>query len=508
MRNKRRPNIDEAAKAALVQKHQLETIGTRFGEMSNHVEDLTSKDAGQAEALSQLESRVASLFAKAGVNRPIDSSRERIEVRKSLELDTADRARIEDSISKLNFTAPFINSDGDWPHYVRQVEEYAQNNGVNLTRDPFDVLLSKRQKTDFLQRIEEDLEQTNDCDRWDYLIAASCGVLAGLADAFFVGVPGQDSVLGKMTDQGADRLVEKFAALCGWNPSNEGSDSNASAIAFLERKFQVNYDQRHGADVEHIFKMSASNHHLKSLAHSPDVVGLFFSILDQFTDAASFVSDGRLIRIKSNSKLQGGDVASKLVAAFFNWIGHIMSDMAGASGAKGRGSGVAIPFFELLQFADFGNFGKDKSTLAELTVAMYEEGYDARFGAAMAVPVLVNELFIRVLWMLKRRYYHRYEWKECRPTAKHASLRRMLLVGHGCLALVDLTDAAVRGGGEPIQILIRMNFVAWTRFAFLGLREAHLLVNKDARRIQLVEERLNHDIKELLTASRSDYSSQ
>ena len=189
--------------------------------------------------------------------------------------------------------------------------------------------------------------------RGSYVIAASCGMLAGLVDVLFVGTPGPDSVLGKMTDKGADKMVEMFAKRCGWNGSRESADPTRSAIGFLERKFSVSYDHRHSADVGQAFKMSASNHHLKSLAHSPSVLGLFFSILDQFTDKASYIADGRIIRIKSDGRLQGGDLASKLFAAFFNWVGHIMSDLAAGSRTAGRGSGVPIPFFELFQLANF-----------------------------------------------------------------------------------------------------------------------------------------------------------
>ena len=247
--------------------------------------------------------------------------------------------------------------------------------------------------------------------------------------------------------------------------------------------------------------MSASNHHLKSLAHSPSPIGLLFSVLDQFTGEASFVADGRLIRITSESKLQGGDLVSKLFAAFCNWLGHIMSDVAGASGTAGRGSGVSIPFYEQLQFLDTGQFGKEKRSIAELAVKVFEQGYDARFGAALCVPVLLNELFIRLLWVLKRRYYHKDEWKDCWPSAKHAGLRRMLLVGHGCLALVDLTDALIRGGGQPVLVLSRMNFIAWTRFAFLGLRETYRFGEEGSKRFDRIEERLDVEMNELLGAS-------
>ena len=70
--------------------------------------------------------------------------------------------------------------------------------------------------------------------------------------------------------------VMKFASMTGWKPA-AGKESNvASAIGYLERKFKVNYDQRYTADVDSVFAMSTKNHHIKSLAHSPDVVGLFF----------------------------------------------------------------------------------------------------------------------------------------------------------------------------------------------------------------------------------------
>ena len=182
-----------------------------------------------------------------------------------------------------------------------------------------------------------------------------------------------------------------------------------------------------------------------------------------------------------------------------------MSDVAGSSGGRGqgrRGTGVPIPGFELLQFVDVGKFGKEKASISELAVKIFEEGYDARFGIAMSIPVALNEMLIRFSWAMKRRFYHDYEWKDCKPSKRHLSLRRMLLTGYGCLCLIDISDAAVRSGGQAVAMLTRMNFVAWTRFAFLGLREAQFLLNKDARRIQLLDQKLDRDMKELLAASK------
>lgn len=139
----------------------------------------------------------------------------------------------------------------------------------------------------------------------------------------------------------------------------------------------------------------------KSLGHSPDIIGLFFSILDQFTGKASFVSEGKILRLvpKDNSfELKGDTLVAKVIAGFFNWLGHLMSDIAGSSGTRGHinksnGAGIPIPFYNLLQLCNFGSFdvNGDKKTLAELSVKVFEEGYDFRAGLTMAIPVAINE---------------------------------------------------------------------------------------------------------------------
>lgn len=57
------------------------------------------------------------------------------------------------------------------------------------------------------------------------------------------------------------------------------------------------------------------------------------------------------------------------------------------------------------------------------------------------------------------------------PFGNIAELNRMLIVGHGTLCLVDLADAGIRGGFEPVQTLLRMNLVGWVRLGILGLKE-------------------------------------
>lgn len=311
------------------------------------------------------------------------------------------------------------------------------------------------------------------CDKYDYLTAAGCGAVAGLVDIFLVGAPGT-SKLQAWTDTEVDKTVMSFAKSCGWSPRVEKQNSVASAIGFLERKFPVNYDQRHTADVGGIFDMATKNHHMKSLAHSPDIIGLFFSILNQFTSTASFLSSGQVITIQTeNFELQGHNFISKLFCGIANWFGHIMSDVAGSSGASGRGSGVVIPFYELFQLCDFGKLqvGRDRNTLATVATKVFQEGYDARFGITMAIPVILCDLSIKLIWAIRHYFYYKKPLNECIPTKKHDDLRIMLIIGDGTLCFMDTADAAIRSGGNWVNFFLRLNIIAWFRFLQLVLRE-------------------------------------
>lgn len=318
------------------------------------------------------------------------------------------------------------------------------------------------------------------CDKYDYYIAVFCGAVAGLVDVFFVGAPGK-SVIGNISDKATDEIVKKFAKMTGWTPRAGNENNVGSAIGFLERKFPVNYENTTTKSVGGQFSMSAKNHHYKSLAHSPDIIGLFFSILNQFTNTATFLSEGKMIIVNTddgNFELQGCNFIAKLFCGFCNWIGHIMSDIAGSSGSRGkgaagRGSGLPIPFSELFLLCNFGSFqvGNDRQTLSVIMTRAFQEGYDARFGAAMATPVIIEELMIRVLWSIKRHYYHKKDWRECIPTKEHSDLRMMLIVGNATLCLIDSIDAGIRSGGNALKFILHMNLVAWTRLILLVLKE-------------------------------------
>lgn len=345
-----------------------------------------------------------------------------------------------------------------------------------------------------LHTLEEQLNETietvksltPECDKYDYILSACSGALCGVIDVFLVGKPGE-SPLGEITDKWfANRTVD-FAKLCGYKSENE---SLSSAIKFLEGKFKVPYDQSVGGGIfKELINLTPSNHHFKSLAHNPTILGLFFSILNQFTNTSDFVSNGELITLtNSDSKfeLKGNNIPSKIFCGIANWIGHLISDVSGSSSSKGRGMGIPSPLLAwsndviaIKRKLNIPTSEFDKS-VNELALKLFEKGYDVRFQTTQAIPVFINEMVVRLLYSIRRliRYFSTTSkaersfsllWKSCEPFS-NATVKRMLTVAHGTFCLIDISDATIKGfatGGGSFNIVeffMRFNIVGVGRF--------------------------------------------
>ena len=364
---------------------------------------------------------------------------------------------------------------------------------VNVSDDKYDfkscIFTALAEAENELSSIEETISSIEalkpSCDKLDYILAAGSGAICGIIDIFLVGKPGE-SPIGKITDKWFANRTRDFAKLCGWN----GKEDISSAIKFLEKKFKIPYDQTGTGDIaKGLLNLTPKNHHFKSLAHNPTLVGLFFSILDQFNNTSHFISEGNMITIDNANgefELRGKNIPAKLVCAFVNWFGHIISDISGSSSAKGRGMGVPSPLWcwmnDIIVLKAKLNIPSSEfdKKVNELAVKIFEQGFDARFQVAQAIPVFVNEILIRFIYSVRRliRYYkdtpkeyRTFEllWKKCEPFSS-TTVKRMLTVAHGTFCLIDIGDATIRGFSNgagtfnPCEFFLRLNIVGIGRF--------------------------------------------
>ena len=329
------------------------------------------------------------------------------------------------------------------------------------------------------------------CDKLDYILAASSGALCGMIDIFLVGKPGE-SPLGDITDKWFANRTKDFAKLC--HPKHKDFDSLESALRFLEKEFKVPYDQTGLGDAgKAVFDLNAKNHHFKSLAHNPSLLGLFFSIIEQFYNSSHFVTDGQLISLeKADEKweLRGHNIPSKLFCGFTNWIGHLVSDVSGSqsSARRGkRGMGIPSPLWtwtnDIIVIKAKLNLPVTETDKAinQLALDIFKEGYDARFQTTQAIPVFINEMLVRLIYSIRRLFKYfsdtRKEerslslmWQRCEPFS-NPTVKRMLTIAHGTFCLVDIGDAVGRsfvvGGGtfNAVEFVLRLNVIGVGRFA-------------------------------------------
>ena len=290
------------------------------------------------------------------------------------------------------------------------------------------ILAAEEELIDIEDQISESIETVNkltqECDKTDYILSAASGAICGVIDVFLVGKPGESPV-GDITDRWFENRTMDFAKMCGWD--GKDNPSLSSAIKHLEKKFKIPYDQRGAGDAASwIFDLNPKNHHFKSLGHNPALIGLFFSILDQFSNTSHFVSEGELISLQDadgSFELRGNSVPSKMFCGFINWFGHLISDMSGSSSSKGRGMGIPSPLWswtnDIIAIKRKLNISASEfdKNINDLALQIYKEGYDVRFQAAQAIPVFINELLVMVIYSIRRlmRYYSKVE-KERRST--------------------------------------------------------------------------------------------
>ena len=343
---------------------------------------------------------------------------------------------------------------------------------------------------DMEEQLSETLETiknlTAECDKYDYILSVCSGALCGIIDVFLVGKPGNSS-FGDINDEWfANRIID-FAKL---SKRDKNIKTLPSAIKALEESFGVPYDQSVGRGIfKELLNLTPCNHHFKSLAHNPTVLGLFFSILDQFNNTSHFVADGELITLSNadvNFKLRGNNIPSKIFCGIANWIGHLISDVSGSASSKGRGMGIPSP---LLAWTNdviaikrklkipASEFDMNINILAQ---KMFEKGYDVRFQATQVIPVFINEMIVRFLYSIRRlmKYYITTDksernmqllWKTCEPFS-NATVKRMLTVAHGTFCLIDAGDATIRGfldGGGSfniVELFMRLNVAGLGRF--------------------------------------------
>lgn len=324
-------------------------------------------------------------------------------------------------------------------------------------------------------------------DNIDLAVAAGSGVLCGIIDAVFL----QELDLSKAQNVGTGVLEPIIKRM--------GKSSNIEdAVKNLEQRTTRSF----ASDPNLGDFGGGLQHHLRDFAHHVSPLGLFFSLLTQFTGmcygtntAGKFISTA----VIDKSRI-GSTVGEKLSNGIIEWFFHIASDMNGSTGHVGGGTGLPGPILsiakELSAVLPTGKDGRNK--VSELISKMYngtlfadhdangkiivgtEKRLDFRTEIGMAIfqsiPVLLNMTAVRIFYFVRRLIaelkkkkeddQYVINWKNLFPFL-NPTITRMTTVSSATFSAIDLTgaiivSAAKSGGTVPgfvAHMVLNVNFV-------------------------------------------------
>ena len=316
-----------------------------------------------------------------------------------------------------------------------------------------------------LQEYNKQLKKfTNQADALDYTVAIGSGILAGIIDSFFVG----DFSLSDGKKWGNEQL-EKIVKKLGKN------DNVYEAKKNLE-KFHIPSDT---SKVWNKKNITPHTHRIDDLAHHTSLVGLISSITTQFTEISYFQNRfGENLCLDITDKgLIGNNLSEKIFAGTVNWFYHLVSDMTKSEGNIGYGMGIPGPILSLAKELSMLP-GINKTKLPQIIDYFYVKGFDLRTELGVlqqlgkqAIPVILNEVLIRVFYFFSRlikeykekENFKDIDWKNVLPY-KNRTSTRMLTISSGTFLAFALLDAGIRSGGNWGTFVLRVNFVNIGRF--------------------------------------------
>jgi len=388
-----------------------------------------------------------------------------------------------------------------------------------------------------LAGIDQQIEKyTNHADRFDYTLAVASGLLSGVMDSFFVGAFSFEGAFNSGKES-VDEFVLKVAKKQGY----DGNDLT-SAVKHLEEKFPIAADKATNDFGGGLY------HHLRDFSHHPTQVGLFFSILTQFTGKVYGTNThGEFIPIDLNEdglQLIGRNVPEKITFGVINWFYHMVSDMAGSSGSIMKhkpGTGLpgpigsllkevsALPVFKEVNDKDhkeasvwvsklfngtlLGKKNADGKVIEAVPFDLRTEIGIAEHVGKQALPVLINECVIRAFYFIRRlimalkendvRSFEQFkalDWGTILPWSNR-TITRMLTISTATFSAADMTDAAVRAAIESAGNYVAFSIKFASRINYVGIGRVALAIKHDYD-MESEEARLWHE-KRLLVEQKS-----
>lgn len=286
----------------------------------------------------------------------------------------------------------------------------------------------------------------------DYLFALTIGTIGVIIDMLFVKIPHNITYLGKYKQSGSE--ITNWLKTFGIN--HDGKLNNF--LSNLEKTNKVSFDASSKRNLENynrdVSGFYPKTHRLMSLGHDP-FYGLIFGLLDILNGTVTLIDSKGSIHNVALEKYQNKLMKDKLFAPVL-WIGHILSDIC-------TKMGVPVPGWGFTQLLQFGSFGENDKTIADLARYMYIEGYDLRHFLNMGTVPSSIELCTRIYYQLtikKEEFFSPVYSKEIRTIHNNIRLQKLLFTAHSVATNGNLIKIILhRGNPLSFNVAQMLGFI-------------------------------------------------
>ena len=383
----------EAERALLAQRVQLQFLHRALRTLEGDVAALESESARQASDLSRLDEQIAQFRAEAG--RARTDARESSDTvaapetvddaRPSARETRPPRQRPPDSLRSV--TLPDVGED--WDAYVRGVDRFIADHGIELARDPLEQLVPPEFAAEVRRRFDSQFGPAP-WDRWDYSVVALAVLVGALTDYLLVATPGGsfrgEPQRGSPLTAWMKEQSKKLAPMRG--PDGVERTAFQQWIAELttaaESWAKVPYDV-----VSPKLGLTPNVHRLASLGHDP-LLGLVFGVGDIISGTCTFIDKSGAWKVIDHPHHAGtGNPLDALIKVTV----HGFSDVFTAQG-------LPPPFLAPFQLVGARSgftlrAGGDPVSVRDVARYMYANGYDLRHFMTTTISPAIAET---ILW--------------------------------------------------------------------------------------------------------------
>lgn len=391
-----------------------------------------------------------------------------------------------------------IISDEDIPQLDDEVisirelsfEEIVRNaNAAEYIDTNLDNLLTKAEMDNIKHNFDMLSKEFNDIhklDSVDYMISVFAGLLSATVDILFVGIP-HNTYEGLKSGQLSDYIREGFNKVFSPEEMEKLAQKSISKVPY---DIQTNNETIISERVE---GLCTYYHRLYSLGHDP-LLGFFVGVRDILEGTITTI-DRNGVYLHQPAHYKDIDVrkASDIFGGICKQFIHLKSDIT-------TSMGLPAPFMGIFNLFQFGSIGEYEQTVAEIVSSMYYEGFDFIHFCSQSVPVMINELTVRLCYSLKRIKEGEQIKKSIALSTnrnKHPKLETMLFISHSIC--VGINSGRIAFTKNPMAI----NYPEWLVFTKYFIEQLMWIsINKADKRIEYIDNKLIKELDELIIKNK------